>query len=95
MDPMQEDTNSVDEMNIENTSAMSVESTNNLMDEFEESIKAFQTMEDIHTEILVKLSVLSKDCSACDVSALKKMHQDAMNHIRATGSTNFGQMLSK
>ena len=85
MDPMQEDTNSVD--------AMSVESTGDLMDEFEESIKAFQTLETIHTEILMKLSVLSKDCTACDVNALKKMHQDAMNHIRATGSTNFGQVL--
>jgi hypothetical protein len=87
MDPMQEDASNVD--------AMSVESTCDLMDEFEESIKAFQIMEDIHTEILVKLHILSKDCSVCDVSTLKKMHQDAMNHIRATGSTNFGQMLSK
>lgn len=79
----------------EDIDAMSVESTSDLMDEFEESIKAFQDIENIHTEILLKLNMLSKDCSACDVSALKKMHQDAMNHIRATGSTNFGQMLSK
>lgn len=92
---MQEDAISIDEMNVESTSEMSVESTNDLMDEFEESIKAFQDIEHIHTEILLKLSILSKDCSACDVHALKKMHQDAMNHIRATGSTNFGQVLLK
>ena len=68
-------------------------STTDLMDEFEEAITAFMEIEQIHTEILTRLERLSLDCTACDLDALKKMHQAAMEHIRATGTSNFGQAL--
>ena len=68
-------------------------STTDLMDEFEEAITAFMEIEQIHTEILTRLERLSLDCNGCDIDVLKKMHQDAMDHIRATGTSNFGQAL--
>lgn len=72
--------------------AMSTDSSD-LMDEFEQSIQAFQALEDIHMDILSKLCTLQKDIHACDVDMLQKMHQDAMEHIKTTGITNFGELL--
>jgi len=82
MDPMQDD---VDEM--------SVSSDSDLMDEFEQSIQAFQAMEQIHTDILSKLHALQKDVHACDVDLLRSLHKKAMEHIKATGTSNFGELL--
>jgi len=84
---------SVEDEMMETDDKMSVESDTDLMDAFEQSINTFMEIEQLHTHILMKLDALSKDCNACDVTLLKKLHEDTMNHIRATGSTNFGEKL--
>jgi len=81
-------------MQTDSTSeSMSVAS--DLMDDFEASIAAFMEIEQIHNTILLKLHAISAQSSTCDIDALKKMHADAMEHIKATGTSNFGTLLLK
>ena len=89
VDTMESVTESMDTMSISN------ESDVDLFDDFENAIKVFTQIEETHTAILKKLDSLSANCTAVDVTALKKMHQEAMEHIRATGKSNFGALISK
>ena len=89
VDTMESVTESMDTMSISN------ESDVDLFDDFENAIKEFTQIEETHTAILKKLDSLSANCTAVDVTALKKMHQEAMEHIRATGKSNFGALISK
>lgn len=77
------------------TMSISNESDVDLFDDFENAIKEFTQIEETHTAILKKLDSLSLNLTAVDVTALKKMHQEAMVHIRATGKSNFGALISK
>ena len=70
------------------------ESDSDLLEAFEESIQHFQAIYELHTEILQKLDALSKDCS-CDITALEEFHRTAMEHIKLTGTSNFGELLLK
>ena len=89
VDTMESVTESMDTMSISN------ESDVDLFDDFENAIKEFTQIEETHTAILKKLDSLSLNLTAVDVTALKKMHQEAMEHIRATGKSNFGALISK
>ena len=89
VETMESVTESMDTMSISN------ESDVDLFDDFENAIKEFTQIEETHTVILTKLDSLSTNCTAIDVTALKKMHQEAMEHIRATGKSNFGALISK
>ena len=89
VDTMESVTESMDTMSISN------ESDVDLFDDFENAIKEFTQIEKTHTAILKKLDSLSLNCTAVDVTALKKMHQEAMEYIRATGKSNFGALISK
>ena len=89
VDTMESVTESMDTMSISN------ESDVDLFDDFENAIKEFTQIEETHTAILKKLGSLSLNLTAVDVTALKKMHQEAMEHIRATGKSNFGALISK
>ena len=89
VDTMESVTESMDTMSISN------ESDVDLFDDFENAIKEFTQIEETHTAILKKLNSLSLNLTAVDVTALKKMHQEAMEHIRATGKSNFGALISK
>ena len=89
VETMESVTDSIDSMSISN------ESDVDLLDEFECAIKEFTQIEETHTAILKKLNSLSANCTAVDITALKKMHQEAMEHIRATGKSNFGALISK
>jgi len=88
VETMESVSESMDSMSISN------ESDVELLDDFENAIKEFTRIEETHTAILKKLNSLSANCTV-DVSALKKMHQEAMDHIRATGKSNFGALISK
>jgi len=88
VETMESVSESMDYMSISN------ESDVELLDDFENAIKEFTRIEETHTAILKKLNSLSANCTV-DVSALKKMHQEAMDHIRATGKSNFGALISK
>ena len=70
---------------------MIVDTDTTVMNEIEESIKAFMEIEQTHTEIIQKLERLS---SPIDLTELQKMHDAAMQHIKETGTSNFGQLLS-
>ena len=89
VETMESVTDSMDNMSISN------ESDVDLFDDFENAIKEFTQIEETHTAILKKLGFLSLNLTAVDVTALKKMHQEAMEHIRATGKSNFGALISK
>lgn len=89
VETMESVTESMDTMSISN------ESDVDLFDDFENAIKEFTQIEKTHTAILKKLDSLSLNLTAVDVTALKKMHQEAMEHIRATGKSNFGALISK
>ena len=89
VETMESVTESMDTMSISN------ESDVDLFDDFENAIKEFTQIEETHTAILKKLDSLSLNLTAVDVTALKKMHQEAMEHIRATGKSNFGALISK
>ena len=89
VETMESVTDSMDNMSISN------ESDVDLFDDFENAIKEFTQIEETHTAILKKLDSLSLNLTAVDVTALKKMHQEAMEHIRATGKSNFGALISK
>ena len=89
LETMESVTESMDSMSISN------ESEADLFNDFENAIKEFTLIEETHTTILKKLAFLSTNCTTVDVSALKKMHQEAMEHIRATGKSNFGALISK
>ena len=89
LETMESVTESMDSMSISNESEV------DLFDDFENAIKEFTQIEEIHTAILKKLDSLSANCTAVDVSTLKKMHQEAMEHIRVTGKSNFGALISK
>lgn len=89
VETMESVTESMDSMSISN------ESDVDLFDDFENAIKEFTQIEETHTAILKKLGSLSFNLTAVDVTALKKMHQEAMEHIRATGKSNFGALISK
>ena len=89
VDTMESVTESMDTMSISN------ESDVDLFDDFENAIKEFTQIEKTHTAILKNLDSLSLNCTAVDITALKKMHQEAMEHIRATGKSNFGALISK
>ena len=81
-------------MQTDSTSeSMSIAS--DLMDDFEASIAAFMEIEKIHTDILISLQAISAHSSTCNIDTLKKMHADAMEHIKATGTSNFGELLLK
>jgi len=67
------------------------EEESTIMDDIEEAITAFMEIEQIHTDILHRLEQLSIETT--DLNQLKKMHQQAMEHIKSTGSTNFGELL--
>jgi len=88
VETMESVSESMDYMSISN------ESDVELLDDFENAIKEFTQIEETHTAILKKLNSLSANCTV-DVSALKKMHQEAMDHIRATGKSNFGALIGK
>jgi len=88
IETMESVSESMDYMSISN------ESDVELLDDFESAIKEFTRIEETHTAILKKLNSLSANCTV-DVSALKKMHQEAMDHIRATGKSNFGALIGK
>ena len=70
------------------------ESESSVSELFEETIQTFTVIEELHTEILQKLDVLSNDCS-CDITALEEFHRTAMEHIKLTGTSNFGELLLK
>jgi citrate lyase gamma subunit len=89
VETMESVSESMDYMSISN------ESDVELLDDFESAIKEFTQIEETHTAILKKLNSLSANLSVVDVSALKKMHQEAMDHIRATGKSNFGALIGK
>ena len=89
VETMESVTESMDTMSISN------ESDVDLFDDFECAIKEFTQIEETHTTILKKLESLSANCTAVDVTTLKKMHQEAMEHIRATGKSNFGALINK
>ena len=89
LETMESVSESMDTMSISNDSDV------DLFDDFENAIKEFTQIEETHTAILKKLDSLSANCTAVDVTALKKMHQEAMEHIRATGKSNFGALISK
>jgi hypothetical protein len=88
VETMESVADSMDSMSISN------ESDADLCDDFENAIKEFTQIEETHTAILKKLNSLSANCTV-DVTALKKMHQEAMEHIRATGKSNFGALIGK
>lgn len=87
-------TDKMEKMEVEQDDAMLSDNDSDIMDEFEESIAAFMEIEKIHTEILEKLTKLSTT-DVCDMEVLKGMHATAMEHIRATGTSNFGALLLK
>jgi len=86
---MDSDTEMSDSMSISNNSDM------DLFDEFEQSITEFKQIEEIHTQIIQKLEYISLNISAHNVIELKKMHEEAMEHIRLTGKSNFGALITK
>jgi len=75
--------------------SMSIDSSNDVMECIEEAITAFMQIEQTHTEILERLAALSKNCGAFDMDAIRTLHVAAMDHIRVTGSSNFGALLLK
>jgi hypothetical protein len=89
LETMESVADSMDSMSISNESEV------DLCDDFEIAIKEFTRIEETHTAIIQKLNTLSVNCSAIDLSALKKMHHEAMEHIRATGKSNFGTLIAK
>jgi hypothetical protein len=88
IETMESVSESMDSMSISN------ESDVDLHDDFESAIKEFTQIKETHNTILKKLNSLSANCTV-DLSALKKMHQEAMDHIRATGKSNFGALIGK
>ena len=72
---------------------MEVDIKDDLMELFEQSIADFMAVEQIHTEILEKLHAISTTCTTYDFNELQKLHLAAMEHIKATGSSNFGSLL--
>ena len=75
--------------------SMSVSDNMDLFDEFEHSITEFKQIEEIHTQIIKKLESVSLNVSAYNIVELKKMHQEAMEHIKLTGKSNFGALVTK
>jgi hypothetical protein len=75
--------------------SMSVSDSMDLFEDFEQSIAEFKQIEEIHTQIIKKLESVSLNVSAYNVVELKKMHEEAMEHIRLTGKSNFGVLLTK
>lgn len=74
---------------------MSVSDNMDLFDDFEYCIAEFKQIEEIHTQIIKKLESVSLNVSAYNVIELKKMHQEAMEHIKMTGKSNFGALVTK
>jgi len=66
-----------------------------LMNDIEEAITAFMEIEQIHTDILTKLNALQKDFDTCNFNMLEEMHNKAMEYIKVTGTSNFGELLQK
>ena len=89
LETMESVTESMDSMSISN------ESDVELLDEFENAIKEFIQIEETHITIIKKLNSLSANYTAVDITALKKMHQEAMEYIRATGKSNFAALITK
>jgi len=89
LESMESVSESIDSMSISNESEV------DLCNDFENAIKEFTQIEEIHTVIIKKLNTLSTNCNVIDVTALKKMHHEAMEHIRATGKSNFGTLITK
>lgn len=74
--------------------AMEVEEkSSDLMELFEQSIADFMLVEQLHTTILEKLQQVSGTCTAYDLSMLQTLHKAAMEHVKATGVSNFGTLL--
>jgi hypothetical protein len=79
----------------EMSDSMSISNNTDLFDEFEQSITEFKQIEEIHTQIIQKLEYISLNISVHNVIELKKMHEEAMEHIRLTGKSNFGALITK
>ena len=75
--------------------SMSISDNMDLFDDFEHCIAEFKQIEEIHTQIIKKLESVSLNVSVYNVVELKKMHQEAMEHIKMTGKSNFGALVTK
>jgi enoyl-[acyl-carrier-protein] reductase (NADH) len=75
--------------------SMSISDNMDLFDDFEHCIAEFKQIEDTHTQIIQKLESVSLNVSAYNIVELKKMHQEAMEHIKMTGKSNFGALVTK
>ncbi len=88
------DTDTDLQMEIEETDdAMEIEESSDLMELFEQSIADFLKVEQLHTMILEKLQQVSSTCTIYDLSMLQALHKAAMEHVKATGLSNFGSLL--
>lgn len=76
--------------------AMEVEeNSSNLMDLFEQSIMDVIAVEQLQSIILEKLQQVSSTCTTYDLNMLQALHKAAMEHVKATGISNFGALLLK
>jgi predicted AAA+ superfamily ATPase len=88
------DTDTDLEMTVEDTMEVD-EKSSDLMELFEQSIADFMAVEQLHSTILEKLQQVSSTCTTYDLTMLQKLHEAAMEHVKATGSSNFGALLLK
>jgi len=82
-------------MDVDSVESMSVVSDSDIMEEFDKSISEFMAIEKMHLDIIEKLQNISAQHAACDIDALKGLHKKAMEHIQATGKSNFGALIKK
>jgi hypothetical protein len=82
-------------MDVDSVESMSVVSDSDIMEDFDKSISEFMAIEKMHLDIIGKLQTISAQHAACDIGVLKDMHKKAMEHIQATGKSNFGALIKK
>jgi hypothetical protein len=88
------DTDTDLEMTVEDTMEVD-EKPSDLMELFEQSIADIMAVEQLHSTILEKLQQVSSTCTTYDLTILQKLHEAAMEHVKATGLSNFGLLLLK
>ena len=86
------DTDTDLEMTVED--AMEVEEkSSDLMELFEQSIVDVLAVEQLQSIIVEKLHQVSSTCTTYDLNMLQALHKAAMEHVKATGVSNFGILL--
>jgi|LakMenEpi03Aug12_release.lakeMendotaPanAssembly.Ray.scaffolds.fasta_scaffold5318163_1 hypothetical protein len=86
------DTDTDLEMTVEDTMEVD-EKSSDLMELFEQSVANIIAVEQIQSTILEKLQQVSSTCTTYDLTMLETLHKAAMEHVKATGSSNFGALL--